>query len=153
MHKNEALFGEMARLPREFQQLGVEGTSKKLIVSMRKPHWRSMTTCATMYITLPSNFVETGYKNNKNSSYTTSLSEPLDVRSKYLEVGLPEIQYTTSWKNVADAPLELSLTSRTGSVDSKSLKILPGCYHSQRNRLRVEKMHEEQKNLPARVPS
>ena len=76
-----------------------------------------------MYITLPSNVIEREYPDNKNESYTTVLPEILRLTPGDFEVGLREIQYTTSWNNISGSSLEFRLAKEGGETETKKLQI------------------------------
>ena len=66
------------------------------------------------YVTLPSNSSEDYYGKQPLSSYKTHLAKPLTLDINQWEVGLAEIIYPHSWKNVSDGHFEIKMLVDTG---------------------------------------
>ena len=65
------------------------------------------------YVTLPSNSSEDYYGKQPMSSYKTRLTKSLQLDVDDWEVGLAEIIYPHSWKNVSDGTFSVKLLSNT----------------------------------------
>ena len=96
------------------------------------------------YVTLPSNSSEDYYGQQPMSSYKTRLAKPLHLDVDDWEVGLAEIIYPHSWKNVRDGTFRIKLLSNDEWI-WKEAEIPPALYETPQ--LLVQTLNNEVKLL------
>jgi len=70
------------------------------------------------YVTLPSNvFVKGSVDTNTNSNYVTRLAKPLTLSSGSWEVGLVDIHFPSSWKNITNSSIKLKEEGRAEIIE------------------------------------
>ena len=79
-------------------------------------------------LTLPSNVNDAAFPNNNNHFYETTLSEPLEISARTHEIGLREIQYTTSWNNIVKGVVTYKLTNAEGQHSTFEATVRDGRY-------------------------
>ena len=84
------------------------------------------------YFQCPSNASMGIFKENKLSSFTVNLPQPLELKEDY-DVGLAEIQYPQSWNNIREGSNTLEITysyPRSGKTRHMIKEVPPGNYKS-----------------------
>ena len=89
-----------------------------------------------MLLTLPSNVIDKEHPDNTNSSYTTVLPSPIAAEPGEYEIGLAEVQYTTTWSNVDGCSADLRYRRADGVYESSKITLRKGKYASHREVVR-----------------
>lgn len=106
----------------------------------------------SMYVTLPSNASWKEFPDNTNSDYKTRLSRPLALEGGEWEVGLTDVQFNNTWRNIDEGEFSLNyFNKQKDGPDRSDMKIIKGRYFSVREVVHAIQQRIRNEGLQATV--